>query len=237
MASRDEFSDEDSLGERNPRALAIDLLVEARMAAETRGRDVWDFAVELPLLIDAGMTLTLLRALVCDAILEPAQEITSPRHKKRRFRRMNNLCFTQATCFVLCKHQGHLISTFGESAKDRPSSSRMLSQSNVRPHWDREARTLTMHGRVVKRFRVPAKCQEIILRVFEEVGWPTSIDDPLSPVNGEDPKYRLHNTIKALNRHHLVPLLHFTGNGTGHRVHWEHTAAVESYHRPCNERL
>ena len=65
-------------------------------------------------------------------------------------------------------------------------------------------------GGVIKQLRVPAKCQETVLGVFEESGWPRCIDDPLPPCNGEDTRYRLHNTIKSLNGHHLLRRIRFT---------------------------
>jgi hypothetical protein len=35
-----------------------------------------------------------------------------------------------------------------------------------------------------------------------------------------DPKVRLHDTIKALNRRHLCHILHFGGDGMGRGVQW-----------------
>ena len=73
----------------------------------------------------------------------------------------------------------------------------------------------------MKRFRVPAANQEIILAAFQEEGWPEFIDDPLVPMPDQEPKRRLQATIKSLNRHQLVPLIRFHGNGNGRQVHWQ----------------
>lgn len=87
------------------------------------------------------------------------------------------------------------------------------------PHWDAQLRELRLGNKLVKRFRVPAANQELILNVFEEEGWPECIDDPLPP-KGDDPTRRLQATIKSLNRHQSEPLIRFHGNGEG-AVWWE----------------
>jgi hypothetical protein len=75
-------------------------------------------------------------------------------------------------------------------------------------------------SRVVKEYRVPCPNQEAVLAAFEEEGWPHRIDDPLSPQGEIEPKSRLHDTIKRLNRHHKEPLIRFQGDGTGEGVCW-----------------
>ncbi len=89
------------------------------------------------------------------------------------------------------------------------------------PDWDAQRRELRWQGQVVKRFRQPAPSQEMILRAAEELGWPEWFDDPLPRVPGLNPKARLHDTIRNLNRHQQRRLLHFKGDGTGTRVGWE----------------
>jgi hypothetical protein len=80
---------------------------------------------------------------------------------------------------------------------------------------------LSLGGTVVKRFRVPAHNQELILSAFEEEGWPDHIDDPL-PVRGDiDPPTRLHDAINRLNGCQVHHLLRFSGNGIGTGVCWQ----------------
>ena len=90
------------------------------------------------------------------------------------------------------------------------------------PKWDAQCRSLLVGQRVVKEFRVPSHSQEAILAAFEEEGWPHHIDDPLPPVGDIEPKSRLHDTIKRLNRHHKFRLIRFHGNGNGEGVCWRY---------------
>jgi hypothetical protein len=73
---------------------------------------------------------------------------------------------------------------------------------------------------LIKEFRRPAANQELVLAALEEEGWPAKIDDPLPPTSGIDPRVRLHDTIKALNRHHLHQILRFRGDGKGQGIRW-----------------
>jgi hypothetical protein len=77
---------------------------------------------------------------------------------------------------------------------------------------------------IVKEFKLPSPNQETVLMAFEEEGWPPRIDDPLSPLPQLDPRRRLHDTIKALNRKQKQDLIRFMGDGSGEGIRWELTA-------------
>lgn len=94
--------------------------------------------------------------------------------------------------------------------------------SAFQPQWDAEYRVLRMGRSVIKIYRVPSLIQEAILAAFQEEGWPHRIHDPLPPLGDIDPKSRLHDTIKRLNRHHQERLIRFRGDGTGEGVCWEY---------------
>jgi hypothetical protein len=89
------------------------------------------------------------------------------------------------------------------------------------PNWGAEKRVLWFNGQVVKRFKWHAVNQEAILAAFDEEGWPCRIDDPLPPHPEQDPKRRLSDTIKCLNRKHFNRLIRFRGDGTGTGIVWE----------------
>ena len=112
-----------------------------------------------------------------------------------------------------------------QSASMPPASA--VSEASDTPNWDSNAGVLYFAGRIVKRFPRAARNQEIVLGVFEEEGWPQRIDDPLPPSGNVDPKRRLHDTIKWLNRDREAQVLAFTGDGTGEGVRWKSLVASE----------
>lgn len=97
-----------------------------------------------------------------------------------------------------------------------------------RPHWDQECRKLWLDGVLVKKFRQRAANQELILAAFQEEGWPSFIDDPLPPEGDQDPKRRLHSTLRNLNRGHKNMLIHFEGDGTGERIGWKWRSDIQT---------
>jgi hypothetical protein len=93
------------------------------------------------------------------------------------------------------------------------------------PLWDRDNRTLSFGGQIVRRYGRSSPNQEAVLQAFEEQGWPYRIDDPL-PYSAEvAPKPRLHDTIRWLNLKHECRLLRFLGDGTGEAVCWKLVAS------------
>ena len=103
----------------------------------------------------------------------------------------------------------------GEASLSSPSPQPPIpSPQPERPLWDPLHRELRYAGQVIKRYRVPAPNQELILTAFQEEGWPEFLDDPLPPKDEIDPKHRLQATIKSLNHHQLSPLIRFHGTET-----------------------
>ena len=87
------------------------------------------------------------------------------------------------------------------------------------PRFDGEF--LRVRRVIVKHFRQLSPAQTAILRAFEEEHWKHQIDDPL-PRNGRgNPKLRLSRTIKNLNRHQRVTLIHFFACRAGEGIGWE----------------
>ncbi|GAB5516276.1 MAG: hypothetical protein Rhob2KO_40010 [Rhodopirellula baltica] len=95
------------------------------------------------------------------------------------------------------------------------------SSSKLKPCWDAERHELTFRGKIVKRFRWPATNQEVVLTAFQEESWPSRIDDPLPGTDDLEPKRRLSDTIKCLNRNQQFSLLRFRGDGTGEGIIWD----------------
>jgi hypothetical protein len=90
------------------------------------------------------------------------------------------------------------------------------------PRYDGQDRLFCWGVHALKEFRQPAGNQELILGTAEELRWQAWFDDPL-PRGGKirNPKVRLHDVIKDLNRRQWRSLVHFRGDGTGTRVGWK----------------
>jgi hypothetical protein len=197
----------------------LKLLVDAWQYAQDLRVEVWDFAVELEALRAAGLSTADLRWLVCKGYVRHAAEIPAGGKEGRAFRPLARLTVTEETCFVLTEMGRRP----AEQVCQLPAEATVAVQSGPGslPCWDGEARELRVGGVVVKRYRVPAENQELVLTAFEEEGWPLHIDDPLPPLPDLDAKRRLHDTINRLNRNQKQPLIRFHGHGNGCMVRWQ----------------
>jgi hypothetical protein len=200
-----------------PLWLALCRLKKAHDAARRLDRSPWDFAVEIHDLEEAGIDHDDLRTLICRRLAEHGLETTRPSGKRRTFRAAASLRLAAESCFVL--------SELG-LAVSRSAAAPANGQSNghappvpIVPVWDSARRELRLGELVLKRFRQPAKNQEIILAVFQEEGWPPRIDNPISGEHDGNAHERLHNTIKRLN-HQMERAIRFQADGTAEGVMW-----------------
>jgi hypothetical protein len=222
---------------RSPAALrphlhdALALLLQAHEYAIELRADVWDFAVELHVFRENRLTNSDLRWLVAMGYVEHALEITGPTDRTRQFRRMALLTITDATCLVLSR-DGVAIAQDAcgaepviEMSFSRAANRKVVATDHAadQPRWDCQRRQLRVGAEIVKEFKLPSPNQETVLMAFEEAGWPPRIDDPLSPLPQLDPRRRLHDTIKALNRKQKRGLIRFMGDGSGEGIRWEFT--------------
>src|SRR5262249_28279353 len=83
----------------------------------------------------------------------------------------------------------------------------------IKPRWDRHQREL-WYGKVLcTRFERTPPHQGLILESFEELSWPSRIDDPL-------PRGKLADTVKDLRRRLRGTPLEFACDGRGRGVIW-----------------
>jgi hypothetical protein len=94
-----------------------------------------------------------------------------------------------------------------------PESPRTEPCLNAKPRWDAVLRRLTWNGEPVASYRRSAPNQATILSAFEEEGWPTRIDDPLSPG-------QLRQTLKDLQKKLKDAPITFRADGTGEGILW-----------------
>jgi hypothetical protein len=222
------IADEIRAPARTPSKLkpALVALLEAFDYAEDTGSDRWEFAVAIRHLQRLGLSETDLRWLVRKGYVEHAREVTVQGDNGREFRTTGDLSFHRRTCFVLTAAGISTVRSVIESraiSADNPngSSERITQSVQPLPNWNAEIRELRLDGKLVKRFKWQAINQEIVLRAFQEEGWPARIDDPLPPQPAQDSKRRLSDTIKCLNRKQTSERIHFRGDGTGEGIIWE----------------
>jgi hypothetical protein len=192
----------------------LSVLLEAHDAADEFGWDSFRTSVSLRELQLHGGTINQLRwllesghvQLIPGAAHDPAAGLTSF-HLEDHF--LN-------PCRVVLTPSGAALARWYFRGGEPPRPEAVL-----KPRWDAQLRTLWLGSSVVKQFRVPAVNQEIVLQVFEEEGWPRTIDDPIPQGHSCEGKARLHNTIRRLNTHQRVRRLRFIGNGRGDGVSWE----------------
>jgi hypothetical protein len=210
--------------------LALGSLYDAYRYAVDTSATVWEFAVSIDFLQRLGVCESELRWLVRRGLVEHGYETSNLDTQQRTFKKTEALVFGKRTCFVLSQ-QG-LIEL--ENLRSKECSSLLRQTKTIShcrevllhteppiPNWDIVTKRLQFRGAVVKCFRWPAINQECLLNAFQEEGWPERIDDPLPPLEELDPKRRLADTIKCLNRNQSNPLLHFRGDGTGEGILWE----------------
>ena len=254
----------------------VELLRQASICAHNCARRLWEFAVEIDTLFEAGLTVTDLRWLIAKGYAEHADETTRLSDRVRRFRRIKSLIFTPCACLALTdagearitlaissgliaegnaatrscaatdkaradvtgvaaltaapdsrSHRSGRLkgSDLGEpSAGTSPKVDAIANTSKTtsqKPFWDAALHELRFGPKVVKRFRRPAKSQELILAAFQEEGWPAVIDDPLPMDPDQNPRQRLHYTVHHMNRVQRPRLIHFYVNGNGQSIYWQ----------------
>lgn len=227
-ASRDSLRD--TVIPRNVRD-GLALLIQAYSYAQDLNRDVWDFGLEIWSLRAAGVASFDLRWMISRGLVDHALEVTQSCDEKRVFQHDRGVVFTERSCFALTKvgvtTARSLINNISENLQEHtPLTDNYVVNGNGKqreqiPEWDSERHQLRFGDFLVKEYKVNSPNQEAILMAFEEEGWPPRIDDPLTPLQDIDPKERLRNTIKSLNRRQASHLIRFMGDGTGEAIRWE----------------
>ncbi len=232
-----------------PARQGLELLYTAYRYVTQLDHDLWDFAVEIASLRGSGLTTSDLRWLLCMGYAAHARETTLPGETQRAFHGQGGLTFYKRSCFVLTELGLELAMRTSGTALAAPALREIASlailppreavehhangqQPAASPAWDGQRHRLSLGGVVIKEFKVQSPNQETVLAAFEEEGWPPRIDDPL-PLHAEiDPKRRLHDTIKSLNRNQKNRLIRFMGDGSGEAIRWEPIASHERVRRP-----
>lgn len=207
---------------------ALAELLKAYEFAEDAGVDLWQFSIELEQLAQFGLTVSDARWLAAKGFVRHAEENTRSSAAERSFQEKDGLTFASRSVVVLSASGAtfarELASDLDVEIAESPNDTDSLETSVLvvaKPIWIPGQRELMVDGRVVKRFKVPAVNQELILSAFEEEGWPQCIFDPLPQDNTLAPARRMHNAISRLNGKQINVLVRFSGNGHGTGICWE----------------
>lgn len=199
--------------------VGLSLLLDGYLYACELGRDRWEFAVEIELLHSSGLNNNDVRWLIgkgyADHILEP----TSKGKGHCSPSRSSRLVLPENACIVLTDAGV----TFAQETLVLPEPcvphNGQGASSDI-PYWNAETHSLYWQGRLIKHFKHEAPYQEAILEAFEAAKWPQFIVVTLPKEDRVNPKERLRETIKNLNRS-CGKRIRFTQEGNGGRVGWQ----------------
>ena len=198
----------------------LTILLHAYVYARDANRNLLDFAVEIDELRRVGLSNSYFRWLTCKGYVQHGRDLTKDGEIHREISIENNLVFSENSCFVLTPKGVRYARDVSSTPADL-SEMRIPSSTQQIPTWDAERRQLLYAGRLIKEFRSNSPNQESVLVAFQEEGWPPRIYDPLPPQPDLEPKERLRNTIKSLNRKQKTRLIRFMGDGTGEAILWD----------------
>jgi hypothetical protein len=103
---------------------------------------------------------------------------------------------------------------FLEQYGDVSSNAALASKATIMPRWNDDKRSLSVGDQLIKCLTKPAPLQTLVLRAFQELGWPARIDDPLKAGQRD-------YTVASLNRNHTSPgIIQFGRDGTGEGINW-----------------
>lgn len=213
----------------------LQLLHLASSYAAFYHEDSLQLAVELDSLRKHGLNECDLRWLWSQKLISHLIEQTLPGDAVRSFRNAG-ATLSPSSCFLLTSDGVEFanallaLSDSEESKTEMPQPIELhqplepIGRSKphtAHPTWNSDRQELWHRGLLIKQFRIPSPNQVAVLSAFEEEGWPSRIDDPLPPRPDQDPKRRLNDTIRNLNRSQKNHVVRFVGDGSGQGVLWE----------------
>lgn len=207
----------------------IKLLLQSYHYATMLERDLWDFPVDIQDLLSAGWTRNDVRYLTyCELVTFKSR---SQLHCSDECCVNGRLLAVDELAFVLTEKGVAIAQQFSVGMAENNSVSgpehllasvdSSMAPASMAPKWDIDRQELRCEGRLVKQFKLPSPNQETVLMAFEEEHWPPRIDDPLPPNPDMDPKRRLNDTIKSLNKNQKYRAIRFMGDGSGRGIRWE----------------
>jgi hypothetical protein len=227
----------------------LNLLLVASKYVESSHCEKCQLALRREELSAAGLEAIDCRWMLIRGLVDHFNETTFPGDSKRSFRN-GDAIISDHSCFLLTPKGTSFVTEFlnephaeigsttnevsfnyesQDGSHPRWGSQDLIDETepstDPQPCWDINRQELWFAGRLVKRYRIPSPNQVAILCAFEEETWPSRIDDPLPQHFEIDPRRRLNDTIRNLNRSRINPLIRFSGDGSGQGILWEPTDA------------
>jgi hypothetical protein len=205
--------------------LGLTILRKAFNCAVQLNVSPWQFAVPAVSLRAQGLDETDLRFLCASGLAESGVEEMTPDSREREFRPLANLAMPESACLIATP-QGLECSLGGPGSPEhvivngRPHAPAPDAAPQT-PSWIRKTGKLWWGNRVIKSLRRHAKRQRLVLAAFEEAGWPRRIDDPLPRDAGVNPKERLRQTVRHLNKRNAFRAIEFRVDEDYRGIHWE----------------
>lgn len=230
---------EDQLWMQKRLTRGLTLLLVATRYIEASHCDRCQLAIRRDELESAGFEALDCRWMIVRGFVDHLNETTFPGDQSRSFR-TGDAILSDRSCFVLTEKGTDFAqdllnesepqrdeqfpqreATLRWEVRESPAPTCSAGTDEQPPQWDLDRQELWYSGRLIKRYRIPSPNQIAILSAFEEDEWPPRIDDPLPQHNEIDPRRRLNDTIRNLNRSRISPLIRFSGDGSGQGILWE----------------
>lgn len=200
----------------------------ARWEAQNQGRDPNENPLPLSHLREQGVRDQFLILMLYHGHVSQFRPVTRLGNGRLLYEPANNLHMLSGSLFALTE-AGEAFAVALLAVPRTPLDANAVRAiweeycpTRIVPRYEKENRIFRWGCQILKHFRQPSVNQELILLAAEELSWPEWFDDPLPRQSGINPKTRLHDTIKDLNRRQTQPLVHFKGDGTGRRIGWEY---------------
>ena len=111
--------------------VALGLLSQAYTFAQDAGAELWDFALEIHRLLEAGLTICDLRWLVAIGFAEHGQELSVYGGPHRSFRHGDGFFFDHSTCVVLTADGAAFVGRLLGEPPGFPNSIRLVEATSI----------------------------------------------------------------------------------------------------------
>jgi hypothetical protein len=205
---------------------ALLILFKSRVFSSEAGIDPRQLANQLAKLARHTVSEGMIRRLLVTQQAALLRDLAAARGDLRRMDQFTGLNLIDHAWFVLAPDrctQGRTPLHKGNSAPspDHADQKRGTTERPaLAPRFDENSGSLWLGATLIKHFASPARNQRLVLKAFQEKGFPERIADPLPPGSSINRKKRLNDVVFRLNHHQLKRLLVFHAEARGMGIRW-----------------